>query len=161
MKNNMLRNFLRLIATVWCCGLTIFVLAILLCRTDWVIELLTSKLVTCVLCIVISGGIGFIVGTIVCSMRTAHLIDVRDTKITTLANELKSVKSDYSEARKIIQKFNKHQQVLLYQKENNRRNDIMSQIVGLSDPIEEPAEEETVLQEEEFDDTLSDTESEA
>ena len=160
MKNNMLRNFLRLIAAVWCCGLTIFVMSIMLCRTDLVIDLLTSKAVICVLCIVVSGGIGFIVGTIVCSLRTAHLIEAREKKISNLEHDLKKTKSDLNEACKIIKKFSKQHQKQLSQEENNRRNDILSQIVGLSDPIEEPVEEETDLQEEEFDDTLSDTESE-
>lgn len=149
MKSNILKKFLRLTGIVWGTALTVMVFAVMLCKSEWVVELLTSTVLVAVLCLVIGGGVGFIAGTIVCYLNTAKAVEARDQKIEALEKErnvLMKVIRDSDEARSTLETSNKPS--------SKKGTNILKEIEGFSLPSDEANHD---LQEE----TLSeDTESE-
>ena len=164
MTNNIMKKFLRMLGMVWCVALTIMVFTVLLLRLDLVKDLLTSTPVVAVGCIVVGAAFGFVAGAIACFLNTSKAVDAKDSKIKKLQNELNSIKKDYDSACKTL--ANIYNQRAQQQKEidSTRGKALLSEIADLSDDCEESteetAEECSHLQEEEFEDVESSTESE-
>jgi len=146
MKSNILKKFLRLIGVVWGTALTIIVFAVMLCKSEWIVELLTSTVLVAVLCLVIGGGVGFIAGAIVCYLNTANAVETREQKIENLETENNELKKLLNKARADLAHLNRPQS-----KKNN--TNILKEIEGLSIPSDE--ETNTDLQEESSEDTPS------
>ena len=145
MKSNILKKFLRLIGVVWGTALTIIVFAVMLCKSEWIVELLTSTVMVSVLCLVIGGGVGFIAGAIVCYLNTANAVEARDQKIENLETENNELKKLLNKTRADLATLNQPQT-----KKNN--TNILKEIEGFSIPSDEANHD---LQEESSEDTTS------
>ena len=145
MKSNILKKFLRLTGIVWAIALTIMVFAVMLCKSEWIVELLTSTVLVAVLCLVIGAGVGFIAGAIVCYLNTAKAVEARDEKIETLQKERDSYKKDLERVRS---------STATYTTPSSKGNNILKEIEGFFLPTDEANHD---LQEETFsEDTTSD-----
>lgn len=146
MKSNILKKFLRLTGTVWAIALTIIVFAVMLCKSEWIVELLTSTVLLAVLCLVIGAGVGFIAGAIVSYLNTANAVELRDQEIENLKKECNSLKKNLEQAHNTSASYNKPS--------SPKGTNILKEIEGFYLPSDEANHD---LQEE----TLSeDTESE-
>ena len=145
MKSNILKKFLRLIGVVWGTALTIIVFAVMLCKSEWIVELLTSTVLVAVLCLVIGGGVGFIAGAIVCYLNTANAVETREQKIENLETENNELKKLLNKARADLAHLNRPQS-----KKNN--TNILKEIEGFSIPSDEANHD---LQEASSEDTTS------
>ena len=164
MTNNTMKKFLRMLGMVWGVALTVLVFAILLLKIDLVLEILSSTPVVAVICIIFGLAAGFIAGAIVCFLSTTKLMDAKDAEIKKLQNKLGKLKSAYDEACNTLSCIYAQKQDKKDKNDNDRGNQIISQIQDLSEDSaespEEKNEEISDLQEDDFEDILSSTESE-
>lgn len=149
MKSNILKKFLRLTGIVWGAALTVMVFAVMLCKSEWIVELLSSTVLVAVLCLVIGGGVGFIAGTIVCYLNTAKAVEARDQKIDELKTECDALKKDLHQA---------HATATTYSKPASKKNShILKEIEGLSLPSDEAnhdLQEETLSEDTTFEESV-------
>ena len=146
MKSNILKKFLRLTGTVWAIALTIIVFAVMLCKSEWIVELLTSTVMVAVLCLVIGVGVGFIAGAIVCYLNTAKTVEARDEKIEALEKERDTLTQNLNMARSAMAPINQP-----HAKKTN--NNIIKEIEGFSLPSDEA--NHTLQEETSFEDSTS------
>lgn len=147
MKSNILKKFLRLTGIVWATALTIMVFAVMLCKSEWIVELLTSTVLVAVLCLVIGGGVGFISGAIVIYLNTANAIESRDQKIKNLKTQCDVLTKDLDKARADLKPT---------QSKKNTNTNIFKEIEGFHLPTDEANHD---LQEETFSEDTTSEES--
>lgn len=164
MTNNTMKKFLRMLGIVWAVALTVLVFAIMLLKIDLVLEILSSTPVVAVICIIFGLAAGFIAGTIVCFLCTSKLMEVKDAEIKKLQTKLGKLKSDYDEACNTLSCIYTQKQDNTAKSDNDRGNQIINQILDLSEDSKESPEENTKeipdIQRDDFEDIESSTESE-
>lgn len=150
-----LKNIARFAFMTFTSGITIFFFFILLCRTDLVFDLFSSKPVLLMLGLTIGAIIGLLVGAITTYLRFAKIVEEKDAEAKQLKKELKKAEKIVTKLLPEVQQARKFFSEKSAEEEKcnsvKRSKQVISEISDLSEnDIQPTTEEEVNADDEEF-----------
>lgn len=143
-----LKNIARFAFMTFTTGITIFFFFILLCRTDLVVDLFSSKPVLLMLGLTIGAIVGLLVGVITTYLRFAKILEERNSEVNRLKKDLRRAQNQVTRLLPEVEqarKFNSDKSAEEAKSNCDKRaKQIFSAIGDLSENDAKPGAEEEV-----------------